>query len=381
MPARSEPSGSRPSLRTSAKPAPSRSATAPPRMNPRDSMPATTSTCASTVRRGKRGDRRSESGRVPEQQRDVLEDDAGAGEIRHIADQRAQPFHHVLLLNRHRSQSIRHTLWPCPRPARPLTMRVVMDGRPLQGASSVRGIGSYERGLLAGFAELADPPEVSLLLSAHPSRPPEVTSAVLPSARRIPVIHPTLQPVADTVFVARALRGVRADLYHAIEFGQPLRTRLPVVVTVHDLIPFVHAPRLPVGPPSAGAGVAPAAPRRRGHRRLRRDPPGHAPIHQDRSRAHHGYPRGSRAGVPAGDRGSRRRRAGDAAPGPVHSCLRSVPSTRASASRSSPMSCAAFARITTSPWSSPVIRAPSSNPSLRSSHAPASPITHASSGT
>ncbi|MGD0194716.1 MAG: glycosyltransferase family 1 protein [Candidatus Dormibacteria bacterium] len=114
-----------------------------------------------------------------------------------------------------------------------------MDGRPLQGASSVRGIGSYERGLLSGFVELADPPHVSLLLSAHAEPPAEATSAVLPSARRIPVIHPTLQPIADTLFVARALRGARADLYHAIEFGQPVRTRLPVVVTVHDLIPFV----------------------------------------------------------------------------------------------------------------------------------------------
>ncbi len=114
-----------------------------------------------------------------------------------------------------------------------------MDGRPLQGASSVRGIGSYERGLLSGFAELAEPPQVSLLLSAHAEPPAEVTSSVLPSTRRIPVIHPTLQPIADTLFVARSLRGARGDLYHAIEFGQPLRTRLPVVVTVHDLIPFV----------------------------------------------------------------------------------------------------------------------------------------------
>jgi glycosyltransferase involved in cell wall biosynthesis len=114
-----------------------------------------------------------------------------------------------------------------------------MDGRPLQGASSVRGIGSYERGLLSGFAALAEPPLVSLLLSAHVEPPAEVTSAVLPSTRRIPVVHPTLQPMADTLFVARALRGARADLYHAIEFGQPVRSRLPVVVTVHDLIPFV----------------------------------------------------------------------------------------------------------------------------------------------
>jgi glycosyltransferase involved in cell wall biosynthesis len=114
-----------------------------------------------------------------------------------------------------------------------------MDGRPLQGASSVRGIGSYERGLLAGFGELDEPPQVSLLLSAHQELPAEVTVALRPVPERIRVIHPTLQPIADTLLVANALRRADADLYHAIEFGQPLRTRLPVVVTVHDLIPFV----------------------------------------------------------------------------------------------------------------------------------------------
>ncbi len=118
-------------------------------------------------------------------------------------------------------------------------MRVLIDGRPLQGASSVRGIGSYARGLIAGFTELAEPPEVSLLLSQGRELPPEVGARIRPARRRIPVVHPTLQPVADTVFVSRALRGTRADLYHAIEFGQPLRTHLPVVVTVHDLIPFI----------------------------------------------------------------------------------------------------------------------------------------------
>jgi glycosyltransferase involved in cell wall biosynthesis len=118
-------------------------------------------------------------------------------------------------------------------------VRVLIDGRPLQGASSVRGIGSYARGLITGFSELAEPPEVSLLLAQHRELPPEVGPRVLPARRRIRVVHPTLQPVADTVFVSRALRGARTDLYHAIEFGQPLRTRLPVVVTVHDLIPFI----------------------------------------------------------------------------------------------------------------------------------------------
>jgi glycosyltransferase involved in cell wall biosynthesis len=116
---------------------------------------------------------------------------------------------------------------------------VLIDGRPLQGASSVRGIGSYARGLITGFAELAEPPEVSLLLSEGREPPPEIGAEVRSARRRIRIVHPTLQPVADTVLVARALRDARADLYHAIEFGQPLRTRLPVVVTVHDLIPFI----------------------------------------------------------------------------------------------------------------------------------------------
>jgi glycosyltransferase involved in cell wall biosynthesis len=114
-----------------------------------------------------------------------------------------------------------------------------MDGRPLQGASSVRGIGSYARGLLTGFAELESPPEIRLLLSEHREPPPEVSATVRAASQSIRVIHPTLQPVADTVLVSRALRDADVDLYHAIEFGQPLRTRLPVVVTVHDLIPFV----------------------------------------------------------------------------------------------------------------------------------------------
>jgi glycosyltransferase involved in cell wall biosynthesis len=120
-----------------------------------------------------------------------------------------------------------------------------MDGRPLQGASALRGIGSYARGLIAGFADLDTPPDVSLLLSAYREPPPEVGAGARSAPRRIRVVHPTLQPIADTLLVAWALGDARADLYHAIEYGQPLRTRLPVVVTVHDLIPFVFPGEYP----------------------------------------------------------------------------------------------------------------------------------------
>ena len=222
-----------------ANPAPRRSATAPPRMNPRDSMPATDVDARVAIRRRKRRDRCAERRPVAEQQRDVLEDDAGTREIRHIADQRAQPFRHVLLLNRHRSQSIRQTLWPCP-PQRALRDEGA-HRRPAAAGSIVR---ARNRQLCAGpargvrRARGAARGEPAALRAPRPAGRGERLASV-PAARRIPVVHPTLQPVADTLFVARALRDARADLYHAIEFGQPLRTRLPVVVTVHDLIPFV----------------------------------------------------------------------------------------------------------------------------------------------
>ena len=119
-------------------------------------------------------------------------------------------------------------------------MTYLIDGRPLQGASSVRGIGSYAAGLLSGFAELGAAAEVDLLLSAGAPPPRSgLARGAGVAAPRVPVLHPTLQQVADPLLVAWALRRLRPRLYHGIEFGQPLLSPVPVVMTVHDLIPFV----------------------------------------------------------------------------------------------------------------------------------------------
>ena len=117
---------------------------------------------------------------------------------------------------------------------------LLLDGRPLQGDSAVRGIGSYERGLLTGFAELGRVGELGLLLARDRPQPREVEQLHLRVAGpRLRTLHPTLQPLADPLLVATALRRERPDLYHAVEWGQPLVARMPVIVTVHDLIPFV----------------------------------------------------------------------------------------------------------------------------------------------
>ena len=124
-------------------------------------------------------------------------------------------------------------------------MRLLLDGRPLQGPSAVRGIGSYERGLVAGLREVGGNVDIALLLGTG-AEPDEVQRYRLyVAASRLPVLHPTLQPLADPMLVAAALRRVRPTLYHAVEWAQPIFTRTPVVATVHDLIPFVFAADYP----------------------------------------------------------------------------------------------------------------------------------------
>lgn len=121
---------------------------------------------------------------------------------------------------------------------------ILIDGRPLQGDSAGRGIGTYLRGLLGGMAEIGVLDRVSLLGSGSGGgtgariRTREGETAI-PAGARVPRLERRAQVLADPVLVALALRRSRALLYHAVEQGQPLRSAMPVVVTVHDLIPFL----------------------------------------------------------------------------------------------------------------------------------------------
>ncbi len=123
---------------------------------------------------------------------------------------------------------------------------VLIDGRPLQGDSAARGIGTYLRGLLEGMAAISFSAQVSLLLSRDRAMRRGGDDLGLPVGARLPRLERRAQVLADPLLVARALSRARPRLYHAIEQGQPLRSRVPVVVTVHDLIPFLlpgYSPR------------------------------------------------------------------------------------------------------------------------------------------
>lgn len=119
-------------------------------------------------------------------------------------------------------------------------IRYLVDGRALQDRSSVRGIGTYLRGLLAGFTEVGVIADVGLLTAAGVPLPADVRRlgcAIAPTT--VPVVRRRLQPLLDPFLVGIAVRRVRPLLHHAVEYAQPLRSPVPVAVTVHDLVPFV----------------------------------------------------------------------------------------------------------------------------------------------
>ncbi|MGA3184538.1 MAG: glycosyltransferase family 1 protein [Candidatus Dormibacteria bacterium] len=116
---------------------------------------------------------------------------------------------------------------------------ILIDARPLQGDSASRGIGTYLRGLLDGMAGIGFATQVAVLLSRGAPEPGDLAGRGLEVGARTRRLERRAQVLADPFLTAKALRGHPARLYHAVEYGQPRRATLPVVVTVHDLIPFL----------------------------------------------------------------------------------------------------------------------------------------------
>jgi glycosyltransferase involved in cell wall biosynthesis len=119
--------------------------------------------------------------------------------------------------------------------------RWLLDVRALQDRSSTRGIGSYLRGLLDGLHAAGADRDVALMLRAGVPPPADMGRWNAVAGPRVPVLKRRLQPVADPFLVSRVVRRTRPRLYHAVEYAQPIAPAgVPVVVTVHDLIPFLY---------------------------------------------------------------------------------------------------------------------------------------------
>src|SRR3984893_19602856 len=114
---------------------------------------------------------------------------------------------------------------------------VLLDMRPLQGPSRGRGVGSYARGLLKGLIAEGFDSRLTLLLDAGMDEPalPPGTYKLAGSRRRY---HGQLAAYEEAVALGADLGRIKPALYHAIDFRQPGRSPCPLVVTVHDMIPW-----------------------------------------------------------------------------------------------------------------------------------------------
>ncbi len=112
---------------------------------------------------------------------------------------------------------------------------VLLDARPLQGASSRRGIGRYAAGLLGALSVAGF--EYSVLIDAGLPEPalPRRVSRVYATRRRW---HGRLAGYEDSVALVSDLRRIRPAVFHALTLSVPGRSPCPVAVTVHDLIPW-----------------------------------------------------------------------------------------------------------------------------------------------
>src|SRR6266851_2876515 len=121
--------------------------------------------------------------------------------------------------------------------ARLVTSSVLLDMRPLQGPSAGRGVGSYARGLLGGLIAEGFDSRLTLLLDSGLEEPslPSGRYRLVGSRRRY---HGQLAAYEEAVALGADLARIRPALYHATGLRLPGRPPCPLVVTLHDLIPW-----------------------------------------------------------------------------------------------------------------------------------------------
>ena len=109
--------------------------------------------------------------------------------------------------------------------------------RPLQGPSAKRGVGSYASGILHGLIAEGFDPNLTLLLDSDLPVPPlPVGEYRLASSRRRYRGH--LAAYEEAAVLGPDLARIAPDLYHAIDLKLPAQSPVPLVVTLHDLIPW-----------------------------------------------------------------------------------------------------------------------------------------------
>jgi glycosyltransferase involved in cell wall biosynthesis len=118
------------------------------------------------------------------------------------------------------------------------TRKVLLDARPLQGPDSQRGIGSYVRGLIVGLREEGFDSQTALLFDADLPLPaiPAGDFVVYTIQRRY---RGRLGLIEDAATLGSRLGRFASAVYHATTLALPGRSPVPLIVSLHDLIPWV----------------------------------------------------------------------------------------------------------------------------------------------
>jgi alpha-1,3-rhamnosyl/mannosyltransferase len=124
-------------------------------------------------------------------------------------------------------------------------MRIAIDARKIADF----GIGTYIRGLLGGLAALNSGDEYVAFAPAGAAIPPAVANIV----EHIHVDAPHYS-VRELITLGRAADRARLDVFHAPHYVVPF-TRVPLVVTIHDLIHLHQPMRNPLAPLYARAMI------------------------------------------------------------------------------------------------------------------------------
>jgi glycosyltransferase involved in cell wall biosynthesis len=116
---------------------------------------------------------------------------------------------------------------------RPVTVRVLVDGRPLGGAGAYRGFGRYLRGVLGPLSTRPDL-EIATLVEPGVDLPDGITA--LPVHRRAPGRFADIEHDLRLPF---DIRRHASDVFHSPGNDAPRRCERPWVQTLHDIIPMV----------------------------------------------------------------------------------------------------------------------------------------------
>jgi glycosyltransferase involved in cell wall biosynthesis len=116
-------------------------------------------------------------------------------------------------------------------------VRVAIDGSFLSLPPS--GIGTYLRHLTTALREIAPDLDLRLIEPDWTNNQPASTSFPTSIVHRVRTDRRLRRALWDLGDVSRQAARVEADLLHIPHLATPIRSRTPLIVTIHDVIPFL----------------------------------------------------------------------------------------------------------------------------------------------